>query len=283
MKELTTMETNKAHLAVKPSALAAMAQRYSMDPSTLLNTLKNTVFKGATNEQLGALVVVSNEHGLNPFTREIYAFPDKSGGIQAVVGVDGWLRIINSNPNFDGVEFVQDDNKCTCILYVKGRSHPVRVTEYMDECARNTPPWQSHPKRMLRHKALIQAARIAFGFGGIRDEDDAVVTAHPASSTITVIETSSEEAQADAGNPEPQAEPDKPKRGKDATPQSALADAVLGAGKTFEQFMDWAVATGNAEEEKYGSFDELPADTCKRLLRAKAAWLHVLGTDEEAL
>jgi hypothetical protein len=29
------------------------------------------------------------------------------------------------------------------------------------------------PKRMLRHKALIQAARIAFGFSGIYDEDEA--------------------------------------------------------------------------------------------------------------
>ena len=34
-------------------------------------------------------------------------------------------------------------------------------------------PWQSHTKRMLRHKALIQGARIAFGFAGIYDEDEA--------------------------------------------------------------------------------------------------------------
>ena len=29
------------------------------------------------------------------------------------------------------------------------------------------------PRRMLRHKALIQGARIAFGFSGIYDEDEA--------------------------------------------------------------------------------------------------------------
>jgi hypothetical protein len=29
------------------------------------------------------------------------------------------------------------------------------------------------PKRMLRHKALIQCARVAFGFSGIFDEDEA--------------------------------------------------------------------------------------------------------------
>src|SRR3546814_15877124 len=43
----------------------------------------------------------------------------------------------------------------------------------MAECARSTGPWQSHPKRMLRHKAMIQCARIAFGFTGIFDEDEA--------------------------------------------------------------------------------------------------------------
>ncbi|MGL4675132.1 MAG: recombinase RecT, partial [Wohlfahrtiimonas sp.] len=34
-------------------------------------------------------------------------------------------------------------------------------------------PWQSHPKRMLRHKAMIQCARLAFSFTGIYDEDEA--------------------------------------------------------------------------------------------------------------
>jgi hypothetical protein len=43
----------------------------------------------------------------------------------------------------------------------------------MAECLRNTEPWQSHPQRMLRHKAFIQGARMAFGFSGIYDEDEA--------------------------------------------------------------------------------------------------------------
>ena len=34
-------------------------------------------------------------------------------------------------------------------------------------------PWQSHTKRMLRHKSLIQCSRIAFGFTGIYDQDEA--------------------------------------------------------------------------------------------------------------
>lgn len=139
----------------------------------LIETLKKTAFKGAvTDEQMAALLIVANQYKLNPWTSEIYAFPS-NGGITPVVGVDGWARIINENPQFDGMDFEQDSESCTCRIYRKDRAHPVSVTEFMEECRRNTQPWKSHPKRMLRHKAMIQAARLAFGFAGIFDEDEA--------------------------------------------------------------------------------------------------------------
>lgn len=144
------------------------------DPLELIHTLKATVFKGnATHEQFNTLLIVASQYGLNPFTREIYAFPDRNNGIVPVVGVDGWARILNGNPNFDGMEFEQDAESCTCKIYRKDRSHPVSVTEFMSECQRPTQPWKTHPRRMLRHKAMIQAARLAFGFAGIFDEDEA--------------------------------------------------------------------------------------------------------------
>lgn len=140
----------------------------------LIETLKATAFKGqVTDAQMTALLVVANQYGLNPWTKEIYAFPDKNNGIVPVVGVDGWSRIINTHEQFDGIEFEQDEESCTCIIYRKDRKHPTKVTEYMDECKRAVGPWQSHPKRMLRHKAMIQCARIAFGYTGITDQDEA--------------------------------------------------------------------------------------------------------------
>jgi phage recombination protein Bet len=141
----------------------------------LVATLKATAFKGqATDAQLAALLFVASQYGLNPFTKEIYAFPDSRNGIVPVVGVDGWSRIINTHPQFDGMDFEYDAESCTCIIYRKDRSHPVRVTEFMEECKRkNVGPWESHPRRMLRHKAMIQAARLAFGYTGIFDQDEA--------------------------------------------------------------------------------------------------------------
>ncbi len=141
----------------------------------LIATLKATAFKGnVTDAQMAALMLVAGQYRLNPFTKEIYAFPDRNNGIVPVVGVDGWSRIINSDPQFDGMDFVQDDESCTCIIYRKDRAHPIKVTEWMSECRRdNAQPWKTHPKRMLRHKAMIQCARLAFGFVGIYDQDEA--------------------------------------------------------------------------------------------------------------
>ena len=144
-------------------------------PEGLLDVLKNTAFKSnANDDQLTALLIVANQYSLNPWTKEIYAFPDSRNGIVPIVGVDGWARIINQNPQFDGMDFAQDDEKCTCKIYRKDRKHPISVTEWMSECKRDSAqPWKTHPKRMLRHKSMIQCARLAFGFAGIYDQDEA--------------------------------------------------------------------------------------------------------------
>jgi len=157
-----------------PSLLAKMAARFSVEPGKMLSTLKSTAFKGdVSNEQMMALLIVADQYGLNPWTKEIYAFPDRQNGIVPVIGVDGWARIINNNQQFDGMEFEQDEESCTCSIYRKDRAHPTRVTEYMKECRRDVAPWKSHPRRMLRHKAMIQCARLAFGFVGVFDQDEA--------------------------------------------------------------------------------------------------------------
>lgn len=172
------------------SLLKIFAERLGMgDGEGLLETLKATAFKPAkvngqyvapTDAQLTALLVVANQYGLNPWTKEIYAFPDKQGGIVPVVGVDGWSRIINTNVMYDGVEFTQDADSCACTIWRKDRTHPTTVTEWMVECRGTMGPWLTHPYRMLRHKALIQCARLAFGFVGIYDLDEAerIMEAH---------------------------------------------------------------------------------------------------------
>jgi phage recombination protein Bet len=179
MNTITVRDNNQnvpAAQGKKASALQVMAARLNVEPEKLMATLTDTVFKGAKQSELLALVVVANEYNLNPFLKEIYAFPAKGGGIVPIVGVDGWSKLMNNHPQMDGIDFSFEHDggeliSCTATIYRKDRNHPTRVTEYFVECARNTEPWKMK-HRMLRHKAEIQCARIAFGFTGIYDEDE---------------------------------------------------------------------------------------------------------------
>jgi hypothetical protein len=111
------------HRETKSSALRVMADRMNVEPDKLLATLKATVFKGASNEELLTLVVVANTYGLSPLLKELYAFPAKGGGIVPIVSIDGWLRIINDHPQMDGIRTTVEDGpdglpiSCTCEIY----------------------------------------------------------------------------------------------------------------------------------------------------------------------
>jgi len=184
------MENAPAQQAVKPqkvSQLALMAARLSIDPTQLHEVVKATVMPAkdasgnkmiVSDEMFISFLAVANNYNLDPLKKEIYAFPAKGGGIQPVVSIDGWLTIINSHPQFDGMELVENYDaegkfeSVTCSIYRKDRSRPTTMTECLNECFRNTEPWKK-PKRMLRHKAAIQCARYAFGLSGIVEQDEA--------------------------------------------------------------------------------------------------------------
>jgi phage recombination protein Bet len=158
--------------------LDGMAAKYGLAPQEFSATVRAACgMPNATPEEFAAFVSVCREYNLNPITRQIYAMPKKGGGLIPVVGIDGWIHLINNHPQADGFEFDTHESggelvAITCRMHRKDRSHPVEVTEYLAECVRVSEPWKMK-HRMLRHKALIQAARYCFGFGGIYDEDEA--------------------------------------------------------------------------------------------------------------
>jgi len=195
-----TVHQHPAAQNEKRKLLTRFAERFEIEEKVLLDTLKTTVFKqrdgsAPTNEQMVMLMIVADQYQLNPFTKEIYAFPDQQNGIVPVVGVDGWARIINNHPQYAGMEFVYSDEMVKmpgakvdghvwieCVMYRKDIDRPIRVREYLDEVYREPfvkngytkiGPWQTHIKRFHRHKAMIQCSRLAFGFTGIYDNDEA--------------------------------------------------------------------------------------------------------------
>jgi len=174
------MSTTMATTQDRKSILLSMATKFGMEPAAFEQTVRATCgCEKATKEQFAAFLLVANEYGLNPVTKEIYAFPTRGGGIQPIVGIDGWMTMANNHSAYDGITFVDrlsDDGQLLAItaqVHRKDRSHPVEVTEYLAECRQGTEPWKKWPARMLRHKAAIQAIRYAFGFSGIVDPDEA--------------------------------------------------------------------------------------------------------------
>jgi phage recombination protein Bet len=137
-----------------------------------------------TQADLERLLLTAERLGLDPLSNEIYAIEKaavagKKAQIIFVVGVDGWTKIINSHPAFDGMKFVEsetgDDDLpifFECTIFRKDRKVATTVREYMYEVHTNQGAWLTHPRRMLRHKSMVQCARICFGLGGVLEPDE---------------------------------------------------------------------------------------------------------------
>ena len=134
---------------------------------------------------LDRLLLLAERLGLDPLSNEIYAIevaPEsgKKPRIFFVVGVDGWSKIINAHPQFDGMRFVESapggdklPQYFECTIFRKDRKVATSVREYMHEAHTNQGAWLTHPRRMLRHKAMVQCARVCFGLSGIYEPDEA--------------------------------------------------------------------------------------------------------------
>ena len=156
------------------------AAEHGLSVEDMFATLASTIFPNgkATREQVHALLIVAQQYNLSPWNKEIYAYPAKGKGIVPIVGVDGWYKLISRHPDSNGfdIELERDDHgklvSATCKFFRKSWEHPVVVTEYLEEVARNTDPWRKQPVRMLRHRAICQAARIALGISGLYEPDE---------------------------------------------------------------------------------------------------------------
>ena len=155
-----------------------------------------------TQADLERLLMMAERLKLDPLNNEIYAIetqadPSKKSHIVLVVGVDGWSKVINSHPQFDGMRFIEsepgDDELplyFECTIFRKDRKVATSVREYMYETHTNQGAWLTHPRRMLRHKAMIQCARICFGLSGVYDPDEAQRITSTKSLTSTTSQNS---------------------------------------------------------------------------------------------
>lgn len=199
------------------TAMGALAQTYGLaSEQNAAHVLTKTIFPSGkgTREEIIAFATVCNQYELNPFTKEIYAFPAKGGGIVPIVSVDGWLKLANRHPQFDGMEckVSGDGQTCTVTIWRKDRAHAFSWTEYLEEARRQTEPWKQMPRRMLANRTMCQAIRRAFSISGVYEPDEGEVIARgemekPAPSELLPPEIPDEPAEAEE-SPWPEREPE---------------------------------------------------------------------------
>ena len=176
---------NQAHVrAAQLPAFRACLTRSGMSEEGFVGALLQTSLSRLdswTLPDLERLLTASLKYNLSPVGREIFLCPDPAGRAPLlVVGVDGWSRLLNDHEQFAGVRFKESDELVDgipawveCTIHRRDRRVPTAIREYLCEVRGTSSAWITHPRRMLRHKALVQCARVAFGLGEIVDPDEA--------------------------------------------------------------------------------------------------------------
>lgn len=178
----------------------AAAKRLNLDlaADVLYNEIGGMLSAGGknpvTNSDIVSFITYCREYNLNPLTRQIFGFM-QAGKLTPVISVDGWAKIANDAPNYNGYNFTFGEMKertltfrnygkteavkrlvadyIKCDIFLKNREHPVTVITFFDEAYQQTPVWAQQPMQMLQNRAFARAVRKAFGVAFAYTADEA--------------------------------------------------------------------------------------------------------------
>lgn len=143
----------------------------------LLQTLKDTVAKGANASEFAMFLEVCKSSGLNPFRKEIWFVKDqRTQAVQMMTGINGYWSIANSHPEFDGAEtgMINSDGEWVksvsgndfigawCRVYRKDRRMPLEAEAMLSDYRKGFGLWNSAPRIMIKKVAESIALRKAF-------------------------------------------------------------------------------------------------------------------------
>jgi hypothetical protein len=110
------------------------------------------------------------KYRLDPLSDEIILLKNPEGQYQTLITVDGWIKLINQDPQFAGMTLKESNEleagiPCwmECSIYRHDRILPITIKEYFAEMKVEQTLWKTMPRRMLRHRTIQQCARLAFG------------------------------------------------------------------------------------------------------------------------
>lgn len=171
-----------------------MAGEYSKENLLLLI---DTVCKGFTPNEAAAFLKVCETQGLNPWTREVWAYKDNENQIQVFTGRDGFLAIAQRHPRYNGIRSAYVCEKDKISLDIPNgkveHNHDPRISargaivgaysivfvqdgeptiEWMDRAVYDqlADAWLTHTGEMCKKVAEAHALKKAFGITGINSE-----------------------------------------------------------------------------------------------------------------
>lgn len=159
-----------------------------------IETIRQTVAKGANDAQLALFLQTCRSRNLDPFTRQVFYTPQ---GI--IVSIDGFRAIAERTGCYapGPTRYEYDENKALVAAYVTVRKlvagtwFDVEESAFYEEYRGSSPIWKSKPRVMLAKCAESRALRRAFSsdLSGVysaeeldqaRDERPVEVTVLPA-------------------------------------------------------------------------------------------------------
>ena len=158
---------NKLIQALIQKEIITAAQLIGLDPLELLTWID--LFKAVPEKTRLCLLRMILEYRLDPLKEELFLHCYDNGQWQVLISVDGWIKLISRHPHFVGMAFTESSQMIDdiptwieCAIYRSDRTLPMVVREYFVEVKQETQIWQKMPRRMLRHRALQQCARLSF-------------------------------------------------------------------------------------------------------------------------
>lgn len=194
-KTIKKAEEDTTPMIIKDNQGKVLAE-YSRE---MVETVKGTVAKNATDEELYMFLSLASKYGLDPWKKELWFIKYGSKEPQIFTSRDGFVKIakqdpdlkqIQSNAVFENDDFEVEQSFTKNGFVITGFKHkygakdrgkvlgayciieyftkkPLMVYVDYDEYKSSTTTWKSHPSAMIKKVAEKEACRLSAGISGL--------------------------------------------------------------------------------------------------------------------
>jgi|GEM_PF-6581217 len=181
---------------IKPNSLKTGSNQPVHYSENQVLTIKNTVARGADDNELAMFLHICKTYGLDPFLKEIFYSPEMKS---IMTSRDGYLKIAQRDPEFRGIKsaVVHENDLFTmnvaenlvehsfgsndrgeimgawAIVEREGKE-PVLQYAPFSEYKKNSSTWRTYPSAMISKCAEALALKRQFGISGLMTQEEVV-------------------------------------------------------------------------------------------------------------